>query len=83
MNGILLSTCLLPLLLLLVLGAVLAHCDGMDGPVVIAAQKALEAGNVNLVLPWVQAQNEAKVRSAFVKTLVVRKLGPEAKELAD
>ena len=31
----------------------LAHCDGMDGPVVKAAQKALEAGDVNLVLIWV------------------------------
>ena len=27
-----------------------AHCDGMDGPVVAAAKKALETGDVNLVL---------------------------------
>jgi hypothetical protein len=27
-----------------------AHCDGLDGPVVMAARKALETGNVNLVL---------------------------------
>jgi hypothetical protein len=27
-----------------------SHCDGMDGPVVTAAQKALETGDVNLVL---------------------------------
>ncbi len=27
---------------------VFAHCDGMDGPVVMAAQKALETGNVTL-----------------------------------
>jgi hypothetical protein len=25
-----------------------AHCDGLDGPVVKAAQKALETGNFNL-----------------------------------
>ena len=25
-----------------------AHCDGMDGPVVKAAQKALESSNVNV-----------------------------------
>ena len=31
-----------------------AHCDGLDGPVVQAAQQALETGNVNLVLVWVQ-----------------------------
>ena len=29
----------------------LAHCDGMDGPVVTLAQKSLDARNVNLVLP--------------------------------
>ena len=31
-----------------------AHCDGLDGPVVKAAQKALAEGNVNHVLIWVQ-----------------------------
>lgn len=60
-----------------------AHCDGMDGPVVKAAQKSLDSGNVNLVLIWVQSKDEAEVRTAFQKTLAVRKLGPEAKELAD
>ena len=60
-----------------------AHCDTMDGPVVKAAQKALETGNVNLVLIWVQQKDEAEIKKAFEKTLAVRKLGPEAKELAD
>ena len=36
--------------LLLAPTAALAHCDGLDGPVVTAARKALESGNVNLVL---------------------------------
>lgn len=62
---------------------VFAHCDGMDGPVVMAAQKALETGNVNLVLIWVQKKDEAEIKKAFQKTLAVRKLNPEAKELAD
>jgi hypothetical protein len=31
-----------------------AHCDGLDGPVVKAAQKALIESNINLVLIWVQ-----------------------------
>jgi hypothetical protein len=61
----------------------LAHCDGMDGPVVKAAQRALETGNVNLILIWVQKKDEGEVRKAFEKTLAVRKLGPEAKALAD
>lgn len=60
-----------------------AHCDGMDGPVVKAAQKALESGNVNLILIWVQKQDEPEARQAFERTLAVRKLSVEAKELAD
>lgn len=61
----------------------LGHCDGMDGPVVTLARRALEAGNVNLVLPWVQEQDEAEIREAFAHALAVRKLGGEAKALAD
>lgn len=62
---------------------VFAHCDGMDGPVVTAARKALESGNVNLVLIWVQKADEGDLTKAFERTLAVRKLNPEAKELAD
>jgi hypothetical protein len=61
----------------------LAHCDGADGPVVKAAQQALAKGDVNLVLVWVKANDEAEIRSAFAKTMAVRPLNPEAKELAD
>jgi hypothetical protein len=32
---------------------VFAHCDTMEGPVIKAARKALETGNINLVLIWV------------------------------
>jgi hypothetical protein len=62
---------------------VLAHCDGLDGPVVQAARKALAARNVNLVLVWVQPSGEAEIRQAFTKTLAVRGLNPEAQQLAD
>lgn len=80
-----LSTVLTVLLAILLFGSnkVFAHCDGMDGPVVTAAQKALETGNVNLVLIWVQKKDEGEIKEAFQKTLAVRKLNPEAKELAD
>jgi hypothetical protein len=61
----------------------LAHCDGMDGPVVTAAKKALETGDVHLVLIWVQKKDEAEINKAFQETLAVRKLNSEAKELAD
>ena len=60
-----------------------AHCDGLDGPVVKAAQRALAEGSVNLALIWVQKADEPEIKRAFEKTLAVRKLGPEAKELAD
>jgi len=60
-----------------------AHCDTMNGPVVTAARQALETGNVNLVLIWVQKKDEADIRAAFEKTIAVRKLSAEAKNLAD
>ena len=60
-----------------------AHCDGMDGPVISAAKNALDTGNINLVLFWVQKNDEPELKKAFQKTMVVRKLNPEAKELAD
>ncbi|HEX3280137.1 MAG TPA: DUF6448 family protein [Pyrinomonadaceae bacterium] len=60
-----------------------AHCDTMDGPVVKAAQKALETKNVNLVLIWVQPKDEASIRKAFRQTLSVRKLNRDARDLAD
>lgn len=69
--------------LLLGIGAAFAHCDTMDGPVVKAARHALDTGDVNLVLIWVQKNDEPEIRKAFQKTLEVRKLNPAAKELAD
>lgn len=61
----------------------LAHCDGLDGPVVKAAREALRTGDVNLVLIWVQEKDEAEIRAAFQQVLVVRKQSPEAQALAD
>lgn len=60
-----------------------AHCDGMDGPVVIAAQKALAKQDVNLVLIWVQKEDEQELRDVFDQTLRIRELSAEARELAD
>jgi hypothetical protein len=60
-----------------------AHCDGLDGPVVQAAQQALETANVNLVLIWVQKSDEAEIKRTFDQTLAVRSLNAEARELAD
>ena len=58
----------------------LGHCDGLDGPVVTVARKALDTGNVNLVLPWVRAEDEGEIRKVFAQARSVRKLGEEARE---
>jgi hypothetical protein len=55
----------------------------MNGPVVGTAKKALAAGDVTAVLKWVQPENEAEIVATFKQTLTVRKLGKDAKELAD
>ena len=60
-----------------------SHCDGLDGPVVPAARKALETGNVKLVLICVQKSDEAEIKWAFDHAQTVRKLSAEARELAD
>lgn len=60
-----------------------AHCDTMEGPVVKASQKAIETGNINYVLKWVQAKDEQEINNLFEKVMRVRKLNDEAKELAD
>src|SRR5512146_166140 len=60
-----------------------AHCDTMDGPVVKAAQLALRAGDATPVLKWVPKADEAQIRALFERTLKVRALSPEARELAD
>ncbi|HOD41822.1 MAG: hypothetical protein BWY32_02799 [bacterium ADurb.Bin243] len=70
-------------LVLLLNGLALAHCDTLNGPVVKAAERALETKDINRVLLWVQKKDEAEIKKAFEKTLAVRKLDPKAKDLAD
>lgn len=60
-----------------------AHCDTMDGPTVADAKKAIETNNVNFVLKWVTPENEKEISQIFGLAMKVRKLSPEAKELAD
>lgn len=71
------------ILALMLPGLAWAHCDALDGPVVLDARAALEANDVTRVLKWVGAKDEAEIREAFAQTLAVRKLGDEAKSLAD
>ncbi|MBL0292006.1 MAG: hypothetical protein IPQ15_15530 [Betaproteobacteria bacterium] len=60
-----------------------AHCDTLDGPVVSAARKALDTGDIDLVLAWTQKSGDKEIRNAFDKARAVRKAGGQAKELAD
>ncbi len=59
------------------------HCDTLDGPVVGAARRALDAGNVNLVLPWASKDAEDELKKDFKKALEARSSGGEAAEVAD
>lgn len=59
------------------------HCDSLDGPVVTAARQALEAGDVDLVLPFVPEHGEAEVRAMFDTVLPVRDLNEDARDVAD
>ena len=61
----------------------IGHCDSLDGPVIQLAIKALDSGNVNYVLPWVQEKDESDIRRAFDHAVSVRKLSPDAQALAD
>ena len=59
------------------------HCDSLDGPVVTAATRALEAGSVEVVLPFVPATGEPEVREAFQRAARARAAGGVAREVAD
>lgn len=61
----------------------LAHCDTLDGPVVVKAREALEKKDVKLVLPWVATKDEGEIRHAFELAVAVRGKGEKEKELAD
>lgn len=61
----------------------LAHCDGIDGPVVKAAQKSLEENNINYVLAWIKPDFEKQVLDAFDKVMSIRNQNELTKEVAD
>lgn len=59
------------------------HCDTLDGPVVMAAQAALEKKDVGLILAFAPKAAEDEIRKTFDRTLAVRTQGKEAREVAD
>jgi len=59
------------------------YCDTMDGPIVTAAELALEMENINYILPFVKKEYETELKDAFDKSVTVRELSGEAAEIAD
>lgn len=78
--GLLLIPALLLTVLLVPATDTKAHCDSVDGPVVTAAQKAIETGNVNYVLPYVTEEGEAEIVAAFEKTMKAQDKSDEVRE---
>ena len=59
------------------------HCDSLDGPVVTAARNALEAHDIDLVLPFVPVNAEAETRAMFARVQPLRRMGEAACEVGD
>ena len=60
-----------------------AHCDSLDGPVVNAARRAFEKGDVAPTLKWVSREREEELKAAFGRALKARSASPEAREVAE
>jgi hypothetical protein len=60
-----------------------AHCDTINGPVVIEAKTVLEKGDVTPILKWIRREDEPEIKVAFQKAAALRFKGSEEKELAD
>lgn len=59
------------------------HCDSLDGPVVQAARRALDSGDVDAVLPYVPQRAEDEVRTVFGAVVAVRDEGVDTRDVAD
>lgn len=59
------------------------HCDSLDGPVVQAARRALDSGDVDAVLPYVPYEAEDEVRTVFDAVAAVRDEGADTRDVAD
>ena len=59
------------------------HCDSLDGPVVSAARRALDAGKAEIVRPYVPEEGEDEVKQAFEAVIGIRGQGPVVRDVAD
>lgn len=56
-------------------GSAAAHCDGLDGPVIVEARSALAKKDVTPLLKWVPEASEQTIKESFAKTLQERANG--------
>ena len=73
---LLVCVCLLP-------AVAAAHCDTVDGPVMLDGQRALREGNVAPALKWVTPAHEGEVGALFATVAAVRQAGGEGGKLAE
>jgi len=59
-----------------------AHCDRENGPVAVAAKKALKTGDFSKVAIWVGKQQEEELRKKFLHSRKVYQSGDESRQLA-
>ena len=64
-------------------GVASAHCDGLDGPVIVEARSALEKREITPLLKWVPQNGERTIKEAFAQALKERAGGKQAQEAAD
>lgn len=57
-----------------------AHCDTLDGPVILDARKAIEARDITPVLKWVKPKDEKAVCAAFQKVIAAEAKNSESAE---
>lgn len=60
-----------------------AHCDTMDGPAVKDGLLALETGNANIALKWVQPDGAEELGDIFARAVAVRGKGDDVRGVAD
>lgn len=59
-----------------------AHCDRKNGPVAVAAKKALKTGDFSKVAIWVGKEQEKELRNKFRQSLSVYQKSGDSKTLA-
>lgn len=64
-------------------GNAFAHCDSYDGPVIQDALKAIESGDVQPVLKWIEKDYEKEIVALFNKTTALKDQDEEIYEIVE